>query len=748
MVFRLSSSWVIVPTFTVFISAYLLFMVQPLITKAILPTLGGSPHVWNTVITCFQCLLLLGYYFAYRLLLLRSTKTQLVCYSALLLGALFFLPLTIHLHTVVDSSHLPVLWILVAVALSVCIPFLLLATTNTWMQGWFASSDHPAAANPHFLYAASNTGSLLALLMFPFVLEPIFTLDGMRRVWSLGFVLFIALMGWSLWLTHRHRRAVHSSIEVAPSEPVERKTALYWILLAFVPSGLLVSTTSHITTDIASAPLLWVIPLSIYLLTFILAFTKRQPGLDKAIHAQVTLILVCTLLLISRTPLLPILELFCLYAVAYSCHGLLARMKPSPAHLGIYYLCISIGGALGGLFCSMIAPLLFDSIVEYPLFLFLACLLRPNMRVLTDRKQALRWDIVYPVIGLIVLGYLGIARFYLDTFVLFPEGWMETANAWLKSIPNPLSPETPVTVSHFIALIMIALVVVLAWVFHKRRISYAMIIAFLLLSTGFSREETTTVNLLRERSFFGVASVYKSGSEHFFQHGTTLHGRQRLEPEQRLRLVSYYAPLAEIHAMLPPSVKRSPVALAGLGAGIALCLDKGLHFDVYEIDPQVIAIASNPDLFTYVRDCPSTHRFILGDARLNLARATDNQYGLIILDTFTSDAIPIHVITQEAVAMYLSKLQTGGILAVHISNRFFDLSRLLGGIAKQLGVRAYVKSFPKDAATHTELSEWVILMRPETVSESLLQQKQWSLLHDYGVLIWTDQYSNLLPFLK
>jgi hypothetical protein len=742
----ISGFWVAIPTLTVFLSAYLLFMVQPLLTKAILPTLGGSPYVWNTVITCFQLLLLAGYYAAHRVLMLTRLKTQLMLYAAIIGISLFYLPLAISLHDVVNASNAPVRWIVIAVALSVLAPFFLLSTTNTLVQGWFAKTQHARSSNPHFLYAASNAGSLLALLMFPFVLEPVFTLDGMQRVWSIGFVVFVVCMALSCILFTKHRAPQNiSDLELPSSITPPLKLRLYWIALAFVPSGLMVSTTSHITTDIASAPLLWIIPLALYLLTFILAFTKRQPGLDNAIKAQVTLILVSVLLLIVKLPFLPILELFCLYAVCYSCHGLLARNKPETNALGIYYLCISIGGALGGFFCSMIAPMLFNSIVEYPFFLFLACLLRPNMIQIEDRKKALRMDVVYPIFGLIVLGYLGVIRYSTESVQLFPEAWQVAINAWLATIKNPLDPSNSPSLNHLGAIAMVVFIVALVGFFYKRTVSYAIVIGFLLASNSFDLKKSDVTTLHKSRSFFGVAHVYKTGEEHFFKHGTTLHGRQSLNQDMRLKLVSYYGPLEEMYKAQKRGTTTRPIALAGLGTGVALCLGKGLHFDVYEIDPDVINIAKNPAYFTYVQDCPSVSHFILGDARLNLAKTPNEHYGMIILDTFTSDAIPIHIITNEAVAMYLSKLEADGLLVVHISNRFFDLRKLLAGIAEQNHVVAYFKSFPGSTEKLLEMSEWVVITKNESKA---LEKQGWLKLQSSDVLIWTDQYSNLLPFLK
>ncbi len=745
---RVSSGLGWLPTVATFFSAFLLFLIQPLATKSILPELGGSPFVWGTAMVFFQFTLLLGYLFSYLLLRSHSFRVQSVGYGVVGLLGLAFLPLNILIHSYTDASLHPVWWIVISFSLSLAIPFFVLSTTNTLSQGWFARTVHPHAHNPYFLYAASNAGSLLALLAFPFAIEPFFDLDQIKFYWSIGFVLFLLLMVASLWLMSRNvRNTIPSQHAQEVAKPIGRIRA-YWVFLAFIPSSLFISVTTFFTTDIASAPLLWVIPLALYLLSFIIAFSSLPEWLASKPKLLVVPFVLVFLSIIHAPSLaiqLAVLHFGLMFGFACWAHLLLARAKPHPTHLGEYYLWISVGGVLGGIFASLLAPVLFNGSWEYSLTIALAALLKPNQKDLSQHKRPWLEEYLFPILAcgaalsLFWLTYLSL-RNAIPSFV--------DATAWLKQYIPFLS------ITLLLQLLSGAVAIALLLRFYKRRIGFALVVATLFLFPSIVIKLNADGNILYAgRSFFGINTVYfdPALNANVFKHGTTLHGVQSKDPEKRLNVVSYYAPLMEVLDLVPARLRTYPIALGGLGAGTVLCLEKGAHFDAIEIDPEVIAIAQNPAYFSYLRDCPSTHTLMLGDARKRISEQPDETYRLIIMDAFTSDAIPLHLLTQEAITMYRDKLADGGMIAFNISNRFFDLRNLFGALAPLLGMEAFHKEFladkKRDPLSFT--SNWVFMTTPLAPDRKhAVLAKGWSQIPAGNARVWTDRYSNMLQFLR
>lgn len=719
----------------IFVNAALLFTVEPMFSKMVLPLLGGTPAVWNTCMLFFQAMLLAGYAYAWAVSRWMGLRRQLQFHVGLLLVSLITIPIRVAPGWTPSAGGAPVPWLILLLTVSLGAPFLLLSSGAPLLQRWFSFTGHHAADNPYFLYAASNLGSLLALLAYPSLVEPNLRLVEQSRVWSsiyVGLILVIAGVG---WVTSREWGIGNGET----AAPVKRRSDLLeqglapptlltrtrWVLLSFAPSSLLLGVTTYLTTDIAPVPLLWVVPLAIYLLTFVIAFSRRQViPRELMIALQTVAVLSLTVVLAIGaqrhvTSLAPI-HLGAFFATALLCHTELARSRPSVEHLTEFYLWIAVGGLLGGIFNVLIAPNVFDSVLEYPIALVVACLLRPRLGD-PSRPWSLTLDILLPfTLGAIVVWV---------TRHGYPEKLGERGGA--------------IAASAF---------AVLCLGFLHRPVRFGLGIAAVIVGTiiGRGRDETL---LLTKRSFFGVYRVRGYTNYHTLQNGTTTHGGQSLLPNLRREPLTYYhrgGPVGQMFTALMTDKPSRRVAVVGLGTGTIACYGRhGETWDYYEIDPVVVGIARNPRYFTYLRDCDPTIRIILGDARLSLRNAPDSAYDLILLDAFNSDAIPAHLITREALALYLRKLAPRGAIAFHISNRYLHLQPVLSELARDARVAGVVGGdlniTPAETAMNKFTSEWVVLARRATDVATLYVLPGWKTLAPKSdVRLWTDDFSDIL----
>lgn len=690
---------------TIFLGAALLFLVQPMIARMILPLLGGSPSVWNGCMLFFQGALLAGYLYAHLVGSMRRLGPQTALHGGVLLasvGLLAVFPPGIPADAVPPAGS-QVVWMLAALAQGIGIPFLMLSTGSSLLQRFFSQTDHPAAADPYFLYSASNAGSMVGLLGYPILIEPAFTLGQQRWLFAAGYVLwtvFTVVCG--LAAMKRRAQVVPDSGETTTGDRARTAITLAvrarWVLLAFVPSSLLLSVTLFITTDVAAAPFLWVIPLAIYLLTFIIAFSLRgEPIVRWAgwLLLPAVAVLVVVVATAIRTPLTAIVavHLAVLLLGGLACHGRLAATRPAAASLTEFYLWIAVGGVLGGLFNALAAPMIFDSVDEYAVALALLCVVAiPN------------FPRVKPLWGLAARTACGAAA----GIALFVAG----------------------------------------------------------RSSGVEGAEV----IYRERTFFGIYRVVSlwNGYAHSLYHGTTLHGRQafgdRNDPQdQRKRFMpmTYYHFSGPVGIAMQMRWDAEPsgwdeVGIVGLGVGTLAAYGerKSQRFTFYEIDPAVERIASNPTFFTYLSDSDATVSTVIGDARLMLAREPDGRFDLLVVDAFSSDAIPIHLITREAHEMYLSKLKPSGILAVHVTNRHLNLAPVVGSIARSLGAAAFLCQDWTDRGSEQgkqelregkTVSTWVLVTRDAQGLAPVAAQRKW-VRYEQGALgrPWTDDYSNIM----
>lgn len=757
----------------IFLNATLLFSVQPMFTKMVLPLLGGTPAVWNTCLLFFQGALLLGYLYAHLSSQRLSPRAQGLLHLGLLGMALVFLPITVS--TIIKppvGSTLPVPWLLAVLGLSLGVPFTLLAAGAPMFQRWFSSTSHPAAGNPYVLYVASNLGSFVALLAYPFVIEPRLRLGEQGELWRALYLGLLLLVGVAWWVTRKSLRengtsgkevmteesqsdrtfpvgggppdlATASLAEgpVADRAATEGSTAspsptivptparrLRWVLLSFAPSSLLIGVTTFISTDVAAVPLLWVVPLALYLLTFVVVFAER-PVLNRNFMLVFQLCVgLALLIVIGMTPTkLKLghlaLHLLGFFGATMMCHRELADTRPAPRHLTEFYLWMSLGGMLGGLFNVVLAPLLYDRVMEYPLALIVVFGLRP---VSTRQKVGTMHTLLDLALPAMVFGALvGLYR------INVPGGTKGLIILW--------------TILGTFGLIVAS--------FHRRPLRLALGAAAIFLAVD--RRNTGDDVLYQTRSFFGVYKVIRWGEHVILQNGTTTHGAQSLVRAKRGDPLTYYnrrGPLADAFAELTDTTSSRSVAIVGLGAGTTACYSKGAErWTYYEIDPAVARIARDGRWFTYLGSCDPQANIELGDARLSIVNAPDASYDLMIFDAFSSDAIPVHLMTREAIALYLRKLKPSGSLLFHISNRYLDLEPVLRELARDAGLASAVRDHEPTAEEGKEMyysSRWVALTRDDWRLEPLRRDRAW---RDVAVLkgarLWTDDYSDVLSVL-
>jgi hypothetical protein len=713
---------------TLFASALLLFAVQPMFTKMVLPILGGAPAVWSVAMVFFQGALLAGYAYAHLLARTLPPGKAALVHLALLGSAALTLPIGIATGLGPAPSSGIELWLVALFAASIGLPFVALSASAPLLQSWFSVSGHPRARNPYVLYAASNLGSFAGLLLYPFLLEPTVSLRGQARLWSLGFaVLALMIAATGLFVSRVAAIAEVSTTTVPRPGGRER---LGWLALAAIPSGLVVAVTAHITTDVAAAPFLWVIPLALYLLTFVALFRDR-PWVAHATTVRLVPFVVAALSVSVMGGdkvfwlVIIALNLAGFVALALLCHGELYRLRPAPAQLTEFYLWVSLGGVVGGVFAGLIAPHVFNGTYEYPMLIAAALLALP---------------------GALMGGWRGFTReagplLALAALVAAPRFW-------------GLSLSEGALLPFQLGLVMLA---ALMLVYRRRpaRLFGLVVLAFVvsgMWQPGLARVESA-------RSFFGVHKVVETadGRYRLLFHGTTIHGAEQIRDASgapitaRPEPVAYYyrgGPIVDaIETARAARGGLKKVAVVGLGTGSLAChIQPGERWTFFEIDPEVVRIARDPRRFRFVSACAPELPVVLGDARLTLA-AAPAQFDLIILDAFSSDAIPVHLLTREAFAGYLARLAPGGAIVVHISNRHMELASVVGAVAKAEGVIAIAK---QDDQANQVLSDFranalvAVVAREPSALGDLAAKPGWRRIEPGDVAAWTDDYSNIL----
>jgi SAM-dependent methyltransferase len=674
---------------TIFVSAFLLFLVQPVIAKQILPWFGGSAAVWTTCLVFFQCALLAGYFYSDWTTRKLDTKRQALLHVGLIVIAMLLLPIVPDAAWKPKGDEDPGLRILLLLTVTIGLPYFLLSTTSPLIQAWFAREN--PGASPYRLFALSNLASMLALLGYPFLIEPHVGTRQQAVVWSIGFSLFAMLIGLAAWRSVRATPASAWSLpsveSAAPSTPPTRQTQMVWAMYAALGSMLLLAVSNHLTHNISSIPLFWVVPLALYLLTFILCFEAKE---GRAPWYQRTLFLpMLGVFLVSMAWLIADkslhFELYWqmgvfsagLFVACMFCHGELAGRKPAPAHLTRFYLMVSVGGAFGSLLVGVAAPMLLPAYFELE-------------------------------ISLVLLAILG-------TWVTYRRfHWMAGGIA-------------------------------------------AMLAAFVIGATGFAIHQLREDVVIMQRNFYGSLRVkeyvppavqYRRRS---LVHGAILHGDQYLDPPYNKSATTYYKAKSGVGRMLllkerlQPNLPRK-VGVIGLGAGtLATYGNKGDVFRFYDINPDVVSIANRD--FTYLKQSDAKIETPLGDARLNLEREDKQNFDVLAVDAFSSDSIPVHLITLEALQAYERHMKPDGVIAFHVSNRFLDLKPVVQKLADHVGLHtAWIRETHDDGSTS---SDWVLLSRDKTL---LLKQEivdaSYIIPPQPGWRLWTDDFNNLLQVMK
>jgi hypothetical protein len=715
---------------TSFLTASLLFLVQPMVGRMVLPAFGGSPQVWTTSMLFFQVALLFGYGYTHLTTTRLSARVQPWVHLGIAAVPLALLPIALAVTPSGRGGLAPSIELLAGLTVGVAAPFIVIATSGPLIQRWFSWTDHPQAGDPYFLYAAGNVGSAAGLLAYPFLLEPALPIAGQAWVWAIGYGLALVLLATcAIVLRRRQRpdraaeereavdetRAYTAALEDRGPTGVSARRAGRWILLAFVPSSLMLAVTSLMSTDIAAVPLLWIVPLGLYLLSFTVAFSSWGPtALRWATMAAPLIVVGAVAIRPAGAPMLLALgvQALVVFVGGLVAHGLLAADRPPPVLLTRFYLLVAVGGALGGLFNSLLAPLLFPTLLEYAITIILLMALVVRWR--EPVVNAHGWPVVRRLATMLGLAVIPLALWLvLGTAVLDGLGWARLPLAVVLALPLV----TPQGLSGAIGVAVIVAAAVPQ-----------------LLPIGAADHI--------ERTFFGVHRVATVDGERQLIHGTTVHGTQDVStPATRRAARSYYHPDEPFGDLMDLAGTR-PLGVLGLGAGgIAAYGEPDQRLVFHEIDPAVVEIAW--DWFSYLEDTPADVDVILGDGRLTLDDV-EEPYGILVMDAFTSDAVPVHLLTLEAFEGYLDAVEDDGLLAINISNRYLDLAPVLSATVAELGLHGVQLAGAGEPEGATA-SRWVALARTSDVLAPL-RQAGWEELPERQVR-WTDQRSSLFSVL-
>jgi hypothetical protein len=735
---RSTSSWTLVAVFTlsIFLSAVLLFSVQPMFSKLALPLLGGSSNVWNTAMVFFQGALLCGYIYAHVISKYLKLATQIIVHGLVLGLGCFFLPIAIAEGWTPPESGAQAFWLIALFTASVGAPFFAISANAPLLQRWFSRTDNKDAQDPYFLYAASNAGSLLSLCLYPVLFEPLLRVREQTSLWTAGYVLLIAIILGAGLIARRHQRSDIKAVAAEISKPsiLTLKQRLIWIGLAFIPSSLMLGVTSHITNNIASAPFLWIMPLGLYLLTFIIAFAKTPLVSSQQLKYIMPIAVVGALwfgiLLKGMTLLSIVVSLASYFVIALACHVKLVEKRPDAHHLTEFYIWMSFGGVLGGIFNALLAPMIFNAVYEYLIVLCLAFCIGFIFDKPFESREKIRFTLVK---------YLGLSALGLCLLLLLKVNLsvsMFCAGVYLSYGLAKLS-ETKTLSMAFNIMLAATLAVVIPVMARK--------------------------NILTDRSFFGILHVKASEGEygvvHRFMHGDSIHNYQLQRDDLKKIPLAYYSIDNSFDKGLTFARSQSDsndfsVAMVGLGAGAMACYERPQDNWVYfEIDPAVVSMATNPNYFSFMELCSIKSDIRLGDARLKLKDIAKKSQDYIIVDAFSSNSIPAHLVTREALELYRSRLKDNGLIFFHTSNRSLDISSVVASLASDAGLASrYIQSNSfegKPYAKYQSSSTAVMIGSEEQMKNASAFDPDWQqIIPSPDVGVWSDDYSHVIGTIK
>jgi len=730
-------------SFTLFLSAFLLFCCQPMVGKMVLPILGGAAAVWTTCVLFFQIMLLAGYLYAHFLVKMRRLKDQILVHLSLLAAGAIFLPMRIS-GLSGNPMESPVVWLLQNLLFSIGLPFAVISATAPLLQTWLATTRLASGRDPYFLYAISNAGSLIALAIYPLLIEPRYGVTTQSAMWLAGYAGLLVMFVFTARLVWKQSMPVKIQAGISrdslTGQALNWKTRLYWLGAAFVPSALMLAVTNHISMNIGSFPFLWVVPLAIYLLTFIMAFARRIRIPTPMVSAATTLVLLVLFPITSigvsvgsvRVWILIGCHLIILFAGSLLCHSALADRRPSTKFLTEFYFIVALGGVLGGAFAAIVAPSVFNTVLEYPLLVvMIICFRSPG----AARARFNFWDVV----DLVTFGLL------LTTAIFAIRDWARVDVAGFDFTWN----------DNNLAVVGTQLVLILSvLLFRKRHLEFFISFSLLVVSYAIllpkEFEGASRVHVARD--FFGVKKVLFEEDINMRKlvHGDTMHGRESLSETLAGIPLSYYhrsGPVGDVMELIADRLDQR-VAVVGLGTGtIAAYGRPNRRITFFDIDPQVAEIAKT--YFTFLRRCGNDCDTVIGDGRLGIQSRPDAMFDLLILDAFNSDSIPGHLVSREAVRMYMTKLKPNGVLMFHVSNRYLDVEKLVVAALSDEDIPAFSRFDDDDSPVGKSRSHYVIAVRQPEDLKPIPSLDQWTLIdRSPDFRAWTDDFSNMLSILK
>jgi hypothetical protein len=724
---------------TILTGSFLLFLVQPMVARMVLPKLGGAPSVWNSAMLVYQALLLAGYAYAHRLSR-EAPKRQVAVHLAILLAAAVWLPIGLATISIpVDGS--PIFWVPWLLVASIGPLFFAVAAQAPLMQRWFGLAGN--RGEPYALYAASNIGSFTGLIAYPLLVEPFMPLAKQSWLWTAIYAVLFVLVSFCAWTIWKGK-AAPATAGTSAAAPISWKQRAYWIVLSAVPSGLMLSTTSHLTTDLMAMPLLWIIPLGLYLLSFSIAFADwRTPAniITRAAPSVILFAAATAFAFFGNAVIYSLISaVLLLFSVAVTLHAEMYRTRPDAERLTEFYLMMSIGGVVGGLFCAMVAPLVFDWTWEHPVLIFAAALLLPQIRLINfgadetlDQEGPARATLMLAVLALVI----GIASGVADP----------TGNSQGK-------------------MAVTAVIIAIGVFAIGNRLAYALVIAGIMMANGGYSNLQMTVDGMRTRSYFGTYTVHTQAQYRWITHGTTMHGMQNLA-EPKLP-ISYYGPTSGVGAAFARAEEfygpNAAMGVVGLGAGTLACYAKpGQDWHFFEIDPVIVDISKRQRVFSYLDRCTPNAAIHIGDARLTLAERPKASLHMLAIDAFSSDSIPLHLLTKEAFDVYRRILKPDGLLLVHISNRHVDLEPVLAAEAAKGGWSLALRGDKpprREWDRGSRTSSWVVMSMDKAALARLTgplvaakpntyAQEGWQpIRRSDGSGRWSDDYASVLPHLS
>ena len=738
---RRSIGLAVIFTATIFLSATLLFSVQPMFTKLILPLLGGASNVWNTAMVFFQAMLLGGYIYAHLVSKYLPVKAQIAVHACVTAAGFIFLPLAVPADIVLPESGMPTFWLLGLFGITVGLPFFALSANAPLLQRWFSLTDHRDAEDPYFLYSASNAASLIILCAYPFIIEPNTRLGGQTFSWAVGYASLLVMLLITAFALTRRLAPITKTVE-NKSKSIEAgwKQKAFWIFLAFLPSSLMLGVTSYMTNNIASTPFLWIMPLALYLLTFVIVFARKPLVSANGLSKLFPWVVIVGFLLIAPNqtfqiagyqinttppPIVKIPLLLTVYfLISLYCHAILVEKRPAVSGLTEFYILMSVGGVLGGIFNALIAPVIFNGVYEFVLVLALVLFLRPS-GIEMPKADDQPWR----------LFFIGLAAAALNAILMLSSG---------TGLP-------------LVIFITVAIVAIACMRFDFNRfVKIGIFAALAFVAVAFDLLGSDSI--YKDRSFYSLLAVRvdegEHGTIHKFVHGDTFHNYQLRDPALQNIPTSYYVEGGSIHVSIEALREKLggnvDVAVVGLGAGAMVCYEQpGDNWMYFEIDPAVVELARNTKYFSYVDRCAPNADIRVGDARQKLNDVPLKSLDMIVIDAFSSNSIPAHLVTREALELYQSRMTDDGLVFFHTSNKMLDVTSVVARLAEDAKLTARyidIDDFPGNPYAQYGGRATGILMGPDAIMNSVTsgddRYKNWTASRH--VKVWTDDYSSVL----